>query len=155
VKDIFTVFSHQVFTWTLKGSSEQVCWLHHHLILWHLNAEDELHQWQQLIVKMRNLNGYTSFFVKSQAKQRTLQHTHQSEKRNSSKAHKEYLTHIYTDWTLKNYKHTQQALKKNLQHEQQWSILVDEFVTDDRKTIFRLDLGLLLLCEPVIVKKML
>jgi len=43
VKGIFVMPSRQVFTWTLKGSLEQVRRLHHHLILRHLNVKDDLH----------------------------------------------------------------------------------------------------------------
>ncbi len=47
VEGIFAMPSRQVFTWTLKGSSEQVRRLHHHLILRHLDVEDDLHQWRR------------------------------------------------------------------------------------------------------------
>ena len=43
VDGIFATQSRQVFTWTLEGNSEQVHRLYHHLILRHLDVEDDLH----------------------------------------------------------------------------------------------------------------
>ncbi len=68
VEGIFAMPSRQVFTWTLEGNSEQVRRLHHHLILRHLDVEDDLYQWRRSIAEMRNLDGYTSFFAEAQAK---------------------------------------------------------------------------------------
>jgi len=89
--------SRQVFTWTLEGNSKQVLRLHHHLILRHLDVEDDLHQWRRSIAEMRNLDGYTSFFAEAQAKHRIREHTRQSGESNSNKAHKAYLAHICVD----------------------------------------------------------
>jgi hypothetical protein len=154
VAGIFAMPSRQVFTWTLKGSSEQVRRLHHHLILRHLDVEDDLHQWRRSIAEIRNLDGYTSFFAEAQAKQRTHEYTRQSGESSSNKAHKEYLAHIYADRTPKDYKRAKQALKKDLRHGRRWSILVDGFVADDGDMIPGLGLGLLLLCGPTTAKKM-
>jgi hypothetical protein len=130
VEGIFAMPSRQVFTWTLEGNSKQVRRLHHHLILRHLDVEDDLHQWRRSIAEMRNLDGYTSFFAEAQAKQRIHKHTRQSGESNSNKAHKEYLAHIYTDRTPQDYERVKQALKKDLRHGRRWLILVDGFVTD-------------------------
>jgi len=154
VEGIFAMPSRQVFTWTLEGNSEQVRRLHHHLILRHLDVEDDLHQWRRSIAEMRNLDGYTSFFAEAQAKQRIHKQTRQSGESNSNKAHKEYLAHIYADRTLQGYERVKQALKKDLRHGRRWSILVDGFVTGDREMIPGLGLGLLLLCGPAIAQKM-
>ena len=56
VEGIFAIPSRQVFMWTLEGNSEQVRRLHH-LIVCHLDVEDDLHQWRRSIVEMRNLDG--------------------------------------------------------------------------------------------------
>jgi len=108
--------SRQLFTWTLEGNSKQVRRLHHHLILRHLDVEDDLHQWRRSIGEMRNLDGYTSFFTEVQAKQIIHKHTRQSGESNSNKAHKEYLAHIYADRTPQDYERVKQALKKDLRH---------------------------------------
>jgi len=154
VGGIFAMPSRQMFTWTLEGSSEQVRRLHHHLILRHLDVEDDLHQWRRSIAEMRNLDGYTSFFAEAQAKQRIHKQTRQSGESNSNKAHKEYLAHIYADRTPQGYERVKQALKKDLRHRRRWSILVDGFVTGDGEMIPGLGLGLLLLCGPAIAQKM-
>ena len=113
-----------------EGNSEQVRRLHHHLILRHLDVEDDLHQWR-----------------------RSIEQTHQSGESNSNKAHKEYLAHIYADRTPKDYERVKQALKKDLRHGRRWSILVDGFVADNGDSIPGLSLGLLLLCGPAVAKK--
>ena len=94
VEGIFAIPSRQVFTWTLEGNSEQVRRLHHHLILRHLDVEDDLHQWRRSIAEMRNLDGYASFFAEARAKQGIHKQRRQSGESNSNKAHKEYLAHI-------------------------------------------------------------
>lgn len=43
-KEIYMTPSRQVLMWTLKNSLKQACWLQNHLILQHLNCEDNLHQ---------------------------------------------------------------------------------------------------------------
>ena len=154
VEGIFAMPSRQVFTWTPEGNSKQVRRLHHHLILRHLDVEDDLHQWQRSIAEMRNLDGYTSFFAEAQAKQRIHKHTRQSGESNGNKAHKEYLAHIYADRTPQDYERVKQALKKDLRHGRRWLILVDGFVTDGGDSIPGLGLGLLLLCGPAIARKM-
>ena len=153
VEGIFAIPSRQVFTWTLEGNSEQVRRLHHHLILRHLDVEDDLHQWQRSIAEMRNLDGYATFFAEARAKQGIHKQTRQSGESNSNKAHKEYLAHIYADRTPKDYERVKQALKKDLRHGRRWSILVDGFVADNEDSIPGLGLGLLLLCEPAVAKK--
>jgi len=150
----FAIPTRQVCGWTLEGSSEQVQRLHHHLILRHLDVEDDLHQWRRSIAEMRNLDGYTSFFAEVQVKQRSRKRVRQSGENNSNKAHKEYLAHIYADRTPKDYKRAKQALKKDLRHGRRWSILVHGFAADDGDVIPGLGLGLLLLCGASTAKKM-
>ena len=116
MEGVFAIPSRQVFTWTLKGNSEQVRRLHHHLILRHLDVEDDLHQWRRSIAEMRNLDGYASFFAEARAKQGIHKQTRQSGESNSNKAHKEYLAHIYADRTPKDYERVKQAVKKDLRH---------------------------------------
>lgn len=154
VEGIFAMPSRQVLTWTLEGNSKQVRRLHHHLILRHLDVEDDLHQWRRSIGEMRNLDGYTSFFAEAQAKQMIHKHTRQSGESNSNKAHKEYLAYIYADRIPQDYERVKQALKKDLRHGRRWSILVDGFVADSGDSIPGLGLGLLLLCGPAIARKM-
>ena len=155
VEGIFAMPSRQVYTWTLDGSSDQARRLHHHLILRHLDVEDDLHQWRRSIAERRNLDDYTSFFTEAQAEQKFEKHTRQNGVKNSSKAHKEYLAHIYADRTPKDYKRVKQGLKKDLRHGRRWSILVDGFVADDGNIMPGLSLGFLLLCGPATAKKML
>ena len=57
VEGIFAMPSCQVPSWTLESDSEQVRRLHHHLILRHLDVEDDLHQWRRSIAEMRILDG--------------------------------------------------------------------------------------------------
>jgi len=95
VEGIFAMPSRQVFTWTPEGNSKQVRRLHHHLILRHLDVEDDLHQWQRSIAEMRNLDGYTSFFAEAQAKQRIHKHTRQVEKATATR-HTRNTSHIST-----------------------------------------------------------
>jgi len=102
---------------------------------------------------MRKLDGYTSFFAKAQIKQRIYKHTRQSGESNSNKAHKKYLAHIYANRISQDYERVKQALKKDLRHGRQWSILIDEFVADSGDSIPGLGLGLLLLCESAIPGK--
>ena len=99
MEGIFAIPSRQVFTWTLEGNSEQVRRLHHHLILRHLDVEDDLHQWRRSIAEMRNLNGYATFFAEARAKQGIHKQTRQSGESNSNKVHKEYLVHRGGSWT--------------------------------------------------------
>lgn len=155
VEGLFAMPSCQVYKWTLEESSDQARRLQHHLILRHLNIEDDLHQWRRSIAERRNLNGYSSFFAETQAKHRTEKHTRQSGVKTSSAAHKEYLAHIYADRTPKDYKRVKQGLKKDLRYGRRWSILLDGFVTDDGNTISGLGLGFLLLCGPTTARKML
>ena len=103
VEGIFAIPSRQVFTWTLEGNSKQVRRLHHHLILRHLDVEDDLHQWRRSIAEMRNLDGYASSFAEARAKQGIHKQRRQSGESHSNKAHKEYLAHIYADRTPKDY----------------------------------------------------
>ena len=93
---------------------------------------------------MRVLNDYTRFFIEIRARQRPLKYTRQSGEKRSSKAHEEYLAHIYADRDPKDHNSAQQALK-DLPNERRWSILVDGFVTDDGEMIPGFGLGLLLL----------
>lgn len=113
---IYVMPSHQVFTWTLEGSSEQARRLQHHLILRHMDIEDDLHQWRRSITERRNLDGYNTFFTEAQANQRAGKHTRRSGERSSSKAHMEYLAHIYADRTPKDYKRAEQGLQKDLRN---------------------------------------
>lgn len=71
VEGLFAMSSHQGYTWTLEGSSDQARRLQHHLILRHLDIEDDLHQCQRSVAERRNLDGYSSFFAEVQAKQKT------------------------------------------------------------------------------------
>lgn len=48
---IYLMPSHQLFTWTLEGGSEQARRLQHHLILRHMDIEDDLHQWRGSIAE--------------------------------------------------------------------------------------------------------
>lgn len=59
MEGIYTMPSCQVLIWTLEGSSEQTHRLQNHLILRHLDIEDNLHQWRRSIAERRNLEGYT------------------------------------------------------------------------------------------------
>ena len=154
VEGIFTMPSRQVFTWTMEGSSDQVRRLHHHLILRHLDVEDDLHQWRRSIAEIRNLDGYTSFFTEAQTKQRIHKQTRHRGESNSNKAQKEYLAHIYADRTPQNYERVKQALRKDLRHGRRWSILVNGFVAENGDSISGLGLGLLLLCGPGVARKM-
>ena len=70
MEGIFSMPSYQVLIWTLEGSSEHARRLQYHLILQHLDIEDDLHQWRRSIAERRNLAGYNNFFVEAQAKQR-------------------------------------------------------------------------------------
>lgn len=154
MEGIYSMLSHQVLTWTLEGSLEQAHQLQHHLILWHLDIENDLHQWWWSIAERRNLNGYNIFFTEAQAKQRTKKRTRWSEERSSSKAHMEYLTHIFTDQTLKDYKRAKQGLQKDLRNGWWWSILINGFITDDSNSTPGLGLGFLLLCGPATARKL-
>ena len=113
---IYAMPSHQVLTWTLEGSSEQARRLQHHLILRHLDVEDDLHQWRRSIAERRNLDRYNAFYTEAQAKRRTEGHTLRSGERSSSIAHKEYLAHIFSDRNPKDYKRAKQSLQKDLRH---------------------------------------
>lgn len=53
VEGIFAMPSREVFTWDMKGSSEQVRRLRNHLILRHLDVDHDLHQWRRSIAEMR------------------------------------------------------------------------------------------------------
>lgn len=154
MEGIYAMSSRQVLTWTLEGSSEQARRLQYHLILRHLDIEDDLHQWRRSIAERRNLDGYNTFFTEAQAKQRTKKRTRRSGERSSSKAHIEYLAHIFADRIPKDYKRAKQGLQKDLRNGRRWSILIDGFVTDDGNSIPGLGLGFLLLCGPATARKM-
>ncbi len=151
---IYVIPSRQVFTWSLEGSSEQARRLQHHLILRHLDIEDDLYQWRRSIAGRRNLDGYNTFLAELQAKQKTGKHTRRSGERSSSKAHVEYLAHIYADRTPKDYKRAKQGLQKDLRHGRRWSIMVDGFVANDGNSIPGLGLRFLLLCGSATARKM-
>lgn len=93
VGGIYMMPPDQVFTWTLEGSSEQARQLQLHLILRHMEIEDNLHQWRRSIAEKGNLGGHNTFFTEAQANQRAGKHTRRSGERTSSKAHMEYLAH--------------------------------------------------------------
>ncbi|KAK3170217.1 hypothetical protein OEA41_009603 [Lepraria neglecta] len=99
-----------------QGSSEQARRLQSHLILRHLDIEDDLHQWRRSIAERRNLNGYNTFLTEAKAKLRTERSTRWSGERSSSQAHTEYLARIYSDRTLKDYKRAKQGFQKDLRH---------------------------------------
>jgi len=154
MEGIYAMPSREVLTWTLEGSSEQARRLQCHLALRHLDIEDDLHQWRRSIAERRNLDGYNAFFTEAQAKQRVRKYTRRSGERSSSKAHKDYLAHIYADRTPKYYKRAKQGLQKDLRNGRRWSILIDGFVTDNGHSISGLGLGFLLLCGPATARKM-
>lgn len=116
VEGIFAMPSREVYTWDMEGSSEQVRRLYHHLILRHLDVEHDLHQWRRSIAEMRNLDGYTSFFAETQAKQKTHRQVRQRGESNSNKAHKEYIAYLYADRIPRDYKRAKESLKKDLRH---------------------------------------
>ncbi len=146
--------SREVLTWTLEGSSEQALRLQCHLILRHLDIEDDLHQWRRSIAERRNLDGYNAFFTEAQAKQKGRKDARRRGERNSGKAHADYLAHIYADRTLKDYKRAKQGLQKDLRNGRRWSILIDGFGTDNGNSMPGLGLGFLLLCGPATARKM-
>lgn len=152
---IYAMPSSEVCTWTVERSSEQIRRLQYHLILRYLDVEDDLHQWRRSIAERRNLGGYNAFLAEAQAEQRIEKRTRRSGERSSSKAHTEYLAHIYADRTPKDYKRAKQGLQKDLRHGRRWSILIDGFVTDDGDVIPGLGVGFLLLCGPATARKML
>lgn len=151
---IYTMPSREVFTCTLEGSSEQARRLQHHLILRHLDIDDDLYQWRRPIEERRNLDGYSAFFREAQAKQMTEKHIRRRGERSSSTAQVEYLAHIYADRTPKDYKRAKQGFQKDLRNGRRWSILIDDFVTDDGGVIPGLGLGFLLLCGPLTARIM-
>ena len=104
--------SRQVLIWTLEGNSKQVRRLHHYLVLRHLDVEHDLYQWQRSIAELRNLDGYTSFLAEAQAQQMTYTKKRQRGETDSSKAHKEYLAHIYADRTPQDYPRIKRTLKR-------------------------------------------
>jgi len=154
MEGIYAMPSREVLTWTLEDSSEQARRLQYHLILRHLDIEDDLHQWRRSIAERRNLDGYNAFFTEAQAKQRVRKYTRRNGERSSSKAHTDYLAHIYADRTPKDYKRARQGLQKDLRNGRRWSILIDGFVTDNGHSISGLGLGFLLLCGPATARKM-
>jgi len=151
---IYTMPSREVLIWTLEGSSEQARRLQCHLILRHLDIEDDLHQWRRSIAERRNLDGYNAFFTEAQAKQKVGMYIRQRGERSSSKAHTDYLAHIYADRTPNDYKRVKQGLQKDLRNGRRWSILIDGFVTDEGNSMPGLGLGFLLLCGPATARKM-
>ena len=151
---IYAMPSSEICTWTVESSSEQTRRLQYHLILRHLDVEDDLHQWRRSIAERRNLAGYNAFLAEAQAEQRIEKRTRRSGERSSSKAHTEYLAHIYADRIPKDYKRAKQGLQKDLRHGRRWSILIDGFVTDDGDVIPGLGIGFLLLCGTVTARKM-
>ena len=152
---IYMTPSRQVLTWDLEDCSERTRRLHSHLILRHLDVENDLYQWRRSIAERRNLDGYNSFFAEVQAKQRTRKQTRRRGERSSCKAQVEYLAHLYTDRTPRDYKRAKQGLQKDLRNGRRWSILIDGFVTDDGNHIPGLGLGFLLLCGSATARKML
>ncbi len=154
MEGIYAMPSREVLSWTLEGSSEQACRLQYHLILRHLNIEDDLHQWRRSIAERRNLDGYNAFLAEAQAKQKGRKYARQRGERNSGKAHADYLAHIYADRTPKDYKRAKQGLQKDLRNGRRWSILIDGFVTDNGNRVPGLGLGFLLLCGPANARKM-
>jgi len=151
---IFTMPSREVFTWTLDGNSTQIRRLHYHLVLRHLDVEHDLYQWRRSIAELRNLDGYTSFLAEAQAQQTTCTKKRHRGETNSSKAHKEYLAHIYADRTPHDYLRIKRALKKDLRHGRRWSILVNGFHADEGDIVPGLGSGLLLLCGAAMARKM-
>lgn len=144
----------EVLTWILGGHSDQARRLQNHLILRHLDIEDHLHQWRRSIAERRNLNEYNIFFAEVQAKQKTGKQTRRSGERSSSKAHMEYLDHIYADRKPKNYQHVKQGLQKDLRNGRRWSILIDGIIADDGNRVPGLGLGFLLFCGSAAARKM-
>ena len=153
-EEFFERPSSLILTWTLKGNSTQIRRLHHYLVLRYLNMKHDLYQWRRSIAELRNLNGYTSFLVEAQAKQRICTKKRSREEINSNKAHQEYLAHIYADRTPRNYQRIKRAFKKNLRHGRRWSILINNFLADDGNVIPRLGSEFLLLCETTAASKM-
>ena len=151
---IYAIPSREVLTWTLEGSSEQARRLQCHLILRHLDVEDDLHQWRRSITERRNLDGYNAFFAEAQAKQKSRKYTRRRGERNSGKVHADYLAHIYADRSPKNYQRAKQGLQKDLRNGRRWSILVDGFITENGNSMPGLGLGFLLLCGPATARKM-
>ncbi len=60
---------------------------HHPLILWDLNVEDDLHQWQRSVAERRNVTGYIAFVVEAQINHKTHKHMRQSDESTSNEAY--------------------------------------------------------------------
>lgn len=140
--------------WTLEGEPAQDHRLHHHLVLRQLQTEDDLHQWRRSIAEIRNLEGYRAFVAEASRKRTTHQQLRQRGEKDSDKAHKDYILHIFANRPPEDIEKAKQALKKDLRYGRQWSILVDGFL-EDNQVVPGLGLGVLLLCGPSIKRKML
>jgi len=116
VNGFYTKSSLQTFRWTLKDGPERTHRLHHHLILRHLQIEDDLHQWRQSIAKIRNLEDYRAFLTKINYQRTTLQQVRQRGERDSNTAHKKYISHIFAGRGFKDFEKAKQAFKKNLRY---------------------------------------
>jgi hypothetical protein len=83
----------------LEGGSAHVYRLNLHLILRHLQINDDLHQWRRSIAEVRNLNGYRTFFAE-----------------NSNRAYKEYIAHIFAGRAPEDFEKAKETFKKDLQY---------------------------------------
>jgi hypothetical protein len=151
---LYAESSLQACRWTLEGEPAYVHRLHHHLILRHLQIEDDLHQWRRSIAEIGNLEGYRAFLAEASCQRTIHRQVRQRGENDNNRAHKDYISHIFAGRAPDGFEKAREALKKDLRYGRRWSILVDGFIDDDNVTIPGLGSGVLLLCGPSFKNKM-
>jgi hypothetical protein len=127
----------------------------YHLILRHLETEDDLQQWRRSIAEYQTLEGYNEFHREATKQRLSGTQGRASGENDNNRAHKEYMKHLFPDKHLEGLSTTLAAFKKDLQFAQRWAIWVQGYVEEnDERRVPGLSVGVFLVAGPEIKKMM-
>jgi hypothetical protein len=127
----------------------------YHLILRHLETEDDLQQWRRSIAEYQTLEGYNEFHREATKQRLSGMQVRASGENDNNKAHKEYVKHMFPDKHPESLSTTLAAFKKDLQFARRWAIWVQGYVEKkDGLGVPGLSVGVFLVAGPEIKRMM-
>ena len=127
----------------------------YHLILRHLETEDDLHLWRRSIAEYQTLKGYNGFHREATKQRLSGMQVRESGENDNNKAHKEYVKHMFPDIRPEDLSTTLAAFKKDLQFARRWEIWVQGYVEEkDKRKVPGLSVGVFLVAGPEIKRMM-
>ena len=143
------------FPWTVEINSPAYAQRRqYHLILRHLEPEDELHPWRRFVAEYKTLEGYNEFHREGTRQKFNGMQSRESGENDNNRANKEYVKHMFPDHSPEIFSEAKAALKYDLQFARRWAILINGFVKRDGSKIPGLGVGIFLVHGPEIKKKM-